>query len=199
MMPCVDGNRVQDVEITANNTLITLYVLSTIILGAQHLADAVPPELDANEQAEWMLDRLFAVITELKARVDHVDQGIRDMLAMLTTPQQPTGEAQDDDTAEIAKAVEAASMHLWCAGAVPLILVFSEDERKELGDTPFAHLSELLAAAASGDAQALEKAQELTRKLSAGAQMRSWDKPGELQIAEEIVGEQAAGAGNGHA
>jgi hypothetical protein len=55
--------------------------------------------------------------------------------------------------------------------------------------------------AASGDAQALEQAQELTRKLSEGAQMRSWDKPAELQIAEDIFGahDDAGEGGSGHA
>jgi len=183
-------NLVQDAEIAANRAQLTLYVVSMLLIGAEHLADAAPSELDATERQRWMIDRWLAVLPELKDMVDEVDEEIREGLAALAKafPPRPKGETKDDDTAEIAAAVDYASMHLWCAGVVPLILVFSEDEREQLGSTPFAHLSALLMSAAAGDAQALEQARELTRKLSEGAQMRSWDKPGELQIAEDIFG-----------
>ncbi len=199
-------NLVQDAEIAANRAQLTLYVVSMLLIGAEHLPDAAPSELDATERQRWMIDRWLAVLPELKDMVDEVDEAIREGLAALTKAFPPrqkgddTAETKDDDTAEIAAAVDYASMHLWCAGVVPLILVFSEDERKQLGSTPFAHLSALLMSAAAGDPQALEQARELTRKLSEGAQMRTWDKPGELQIAEDIFGARDdEGEGASHA
>src|SRR5262245_57636487 len=72
--------------------------------------------------------------------------------------------------------VEEYAARFRSLGKAPMILVFSEDERKVLGSTPLAHLIAMLTAAQVGDKNAIEQSLVLARQLAEGPRVRTWDE-----------------------
>jgi len=167
-----------------------MLILSALSLAADRIPEDVPPGLSVQEGRRWLIERALALVglTEEPPpasddEADSQDEVDDEAIAPLPPPPPP-----ENDTELVARAVDDATMRFWGLGTVPLILVFSTDERKELGDTPLEHLKVLLGAALVGDRNALEEANTLVQKLAEGAQMRSWFEPPEYRIARELFG-----------
>jgi hypothetical protein len=165
-----------------------MLILSALSLAADRISEDVPPGLSVQQGRRWLIQKALALVGVTEEpppasdeEADSQDEVDDEEVAPLPPPPQ-------DDTELVARAIDDATMQFWGLGTVPLILVFSTDERKELGDTPLEHLKVLLGAALVGDRNALEEANTLVQKLAEGAQMRSWFEPPEYRIARELFG-----------
>jgi hypothetical protein len=106
-----------------------------------------------------------------------------------------------DANAKVDEAIDEALFALGNAGTQPLILLFDEEEIKQLGENPLARLVALQESAielfkpqtveAAGEAsEVLAEALELTKLLAEGAESRNWSDDDEGDEGDEGEGEQ---------
>ena len=171
-------------------------VIAALVASAYQMGGQLPEEGTNEEKQRWLLERLEVLLGAADKQLHQMESAFNSVTALLNEYDNQGAADETATTDDIRRTVEDAAMRFWGMNVVPLILLFSEQEQKDIGETPFAHLVALLLAAEAGDGAALEQALALVRKLAGGAQMQAWHEPWEYRIARQLCGvpEQEPGA-----
>jgi len=193
-------------------------VILALLQAANRVSEEVPVELEPTAAKRWFTNRVVTLVNVAERHAEELVGNVDDAITLVANRGQvsvaATGTAaaekatdeelsEIDGTALVHRAVEDTAMRFWSLGVVPLLCIFSDQERKQLGDKPLERLVVLVERAIASlkprtieepsDAHdTLVEAAALVRTLVQGAQMRTWDEPPELKLAEEIFGKRDA-------
>jgi hypothetical protein len=159
-----------------------MLVIAALILSVQHL-DKEAPAGTPDERQRWLIDRILALVNAAEKQSQEMAGALDDAMALLGQRDELLAggreEPAEGEPDVVKQSVEEYAARFCSLGKAPMILLFSEDERKVLGSTPLAHLIAMLTAAQVGDKNALEQSLILARQLAEGARVRTWDEPPE--------------------
>jgi len=161
-------------------------VIAALIGSAQQLGGQLPQDATPEGRQRWLIERLRVLANAAGKQCHQMARALDEAMVLVAERDERLGSKAGEG--DVRRAVEDAAMRFWGIGVVPLILLFSEEEQNDIGETPFAHLVALLMAAEAGDRMALDQALELSRKLAAKAQLHAWEEPAEYRIAREVLG-----------
>ncbi|HEX2573053.1 MAG TPA: hypothetical protein VH877_26130 [Polyangia bacterium] len=178
-------------------------MLAALVYAADEVGFFVPENWGKDGDKTPARERYFALVSMAREKAQDVARELDASFRLLTERGMFFADVfeKGDANAKVDEAIDEALFALGNAGTQPLILLFDEEEIKQLGENPLARLVALQESAielfkpqtveAAGEAsEVLAEALELTKLLAEGAESRNWSDDDEGDEGDEGEGEQ---------
>ena len=167
-------------------------MLAALVYAADEVGFFVPEDWGKDGDKTPARERYFALVAMAREKAQDVARELDASFRLLTERGMFFADVLEkgDANAKVDEAIDEALFALGNAGTQPIVLLFDEDEIKQLGENPLARLvalqeraSELFkpqtVEAAGAASKALAEALELARLLAEGAESRDWSDDGD--------------------